>query len=60
MPTVCISRGVVAAGASNWKPRTITPGDDVHVLTVDLQPAVDVPRSGAWLGAVLQEIGWAI
>jgi len=49
-------------GGFNWKPRFVAPSDRERVLTVDLQPRVPaaVPRPGAWLGDLLQEMGFAV
>jgi hypothetical protein len=49
-------------GGYNWTPQVVVPADRLHVLTVELQPPVRarVPRPGAWLGAVLEEMGFAV
>lgn len=49
-------------GGYNWKPRFVAPVDRERVLTVELQAPVRaaVPRPGAWLGELLQEMGYAV
>jgi hypothetical protein len=49
-------------GGYNWKPQVVVPADRTRVLTVELQPPVRaaLPRPGAWLGELLQEMGWAV
>jgi len=49
-------------GGYNWKPRLVVPADRERVLTIELRPPVPaaVPRPGAWLGQLLQEMGFAV
>jgi hypothetical protein len=49
-------------GGYNWKPRFVAPVDRERVVTVELRPPVRaaVPRPGAWLGELLQEMGFAV
>ncbi len=49
-------------GGYNWRPRVVVPAYRPHVLTVELRPSVRtaVPRPGAWLGELLDEMGWAL
>jgi hypothetical protein len=49
-------------GGYNWKPQIVVPADRAVVLEVALQPPLRaaVPRSGAWLGDVLRQVGFAV
>ncbi len=49
-------------GGYNWRTRFVAPVDRPHVLTVELRPPVRaaVTRPGAWLGELLQEMGFAV
>jgi hypothetical protein len=49
-------------GGYNWRTQVIEPAERALVLTVELQPPVRaaVRRPGAWLGDLLQEMGFAV
>ena len=49
-------------GGYNWKARFVAPVDRERVLPVELRQPVwaDVPRPGAWLGELLQQMGYAV
>jgi hypothetical protein len=49
-------------GGHNFRLQVVPPVDRALVLTVELQPPVRaaVRRPGAWLGELLQEMGFAV
>jgi hypothetical protein len=49
-------------GGYTWRPQVVGPSDRHRVLTVELLPPVRaaVPRRGAWLGELLQQMGFAV